>query len=118
MSSLNKELKKNLAVKEAQILDLGGQLADAKRSISAITLNNKTLKSQLDEVKKIEPMLDARKNYINVLEGKIRSLEDLCSNMNDENCKLKYGIDRLEDFRFHSFLTIMEKDTTLLQGRY
>lgn len=118
LGSVNKELKENLAVKEARISDLSGQIADVKRSLNATSTKNKILECQLEELKKIEPMLDVRKNYINVLEDKIRQLEELCSNMNEENCKLKCGISRLENFRFHSLLALMGKDTTLLQGQY
>lgn len=118
LARVNKELKENLAVKEAQILDLSGQIADVKQSLSAATTKNNVLESQLDELKKIEPMLDIRKNYIKVLEDKIRQMEELCINMNEENCKLKYGIGRLEKFRYHSFLAAMGKDETLLQGQY
>lgn len=114
----NDELKENLAVKDAQISDLSGQLSDLKRLLSSMTIKNKNLESHLEEAKKIEPMLDVRKNYINVLEDKLRHLEALYSNMSEENCKLKYGIDWLENFRFHSFLAVMGKDTNLLHGQY
>ncbi|XP_037046936.1 coiled-coil domain-containing protein 102B-like [Bradysia coprophila] len=114
LTRLNKELIESLAVKEAQILDLSGQIADVKQSFNAARIRNETLESQLEEVKKIEPMLDVRKNYINNLEEKVKHLENLCSDMNDENCKLKYGINRLESFRLHSFLAAMGRDTCLL----
>lgn len=115
---MNNELKENLAVKEAQIVDLSGQIADVKRSLSATSMKNKILESQLEEMKKIEPMLDVRKNYINVLEDKMRHLDELCSSVNEENCKLKCEISRLENFRFHSLLAAMGKDTTLLHSQY
>lgn len=118
LERLNGELKGNLVVKEAQILDLSGQIAEVKQSLSATSIKNKSLKSQLEEVKKIEPMLEVRKNYIRVLEEKLRHLDELCTNLNEENCKLKYGINRLENFRFHSFLASMGKTTNLLQSQY
>lgn len=118
MLNKNKELEAVISVKDAQILDLSGKIADINQSLSAASKKNEILETHLEETKKIEPMLDVRKNYINVLEDKVRNLERLCSNMNEENCKLKYGIDRLETFRFHSFLAAMEKGTTLLQSQY
>ncbi len=117
MTRLNQDLTANLVVKEAQIFDLSGQLADINQSFTATSTKNKVLESQLDEVKKIEPMLDVRKNYINMLEDKVKHLERLCSNMHEENCKLKYGIDRLECFRVHSFLAAIEKDSCLLHSQ-
>lgn len=98
-------------------MDLEGRISHIEQSFSALAMKNKLLESQLDEVKKIEPMLDVRKNYINNLEEKIKHLEEICSNLNEENCQLKHGIDRLENFRFHSLLAMMGKDTNLLQGQ-
>lgn len=117
LEHLNGELKGNLLVKEAQILDLSEQIAEVKQSLSATSIKNKILESQLEAVKKIVPMLDVRKNYIHVLEEKLRHLDEVCSNLNEENCKLKYGINRLEKFRFHSLLASMGKTTNLLQSQ-
>lgn len=91
-------------------MDLSGLIAEVKQSFGAASIRNKSLESQLDEVMKVEPMLDVRKNYISYLEEKVRHLEGLCSNLNEENCKLKYGVEQLERFRFHSFLAAMERD--------
>lgn len=118
LSRLNGELTESSAVKDAQILDLSGQIAEVKQSLNATLTRNKTLESQLEEIRKIEPMLEVRKNYINVLEDKVKHLEDLCANVNEENRKLKYGIDRLECFRFHSILAAVGRDTYLLQDQY
>lgn len=118
LTRLNEELKDNLTVKESQVLDLSAQIAEVKESLRATTMKNKILEGQLEEVKKIKPMLDIRKNYINLLENKVRNLEKFCSTLNEENCKLKFGINRLEKFRFHSFLASMGKATNLLQSQW
>lgn len=115
LKSITEELKGNLVVKEAHILNLSEQITEVKQSLNTTSVKNTFLESKFDEMKKVLPMLEIRKNYINILEEKVRHLENLYSSMNEENCKLKYGIDRLENFRFCSFLSSMENHTNLLQ---
>ncbi|KAJ6643124.1 hypothetical protein Bhyg_08080 [Pseudolycoriella hygida] len=111
----NKELKEHSELKDAQILDFSEQIADAHRSLTAALTKNKALESQLQELKKVEPMLDIRKSYINSLEERVSQLEILCSNLNEENRQLKCGIEQLEEYRLQYFLAMIEKDTNLFQ---
>lgn len=114
----NEELKASLLLKDAQILDLSGQIAVVRQTLSETTLKNTISQRQLSQVKRIQPMLDIRGNYINGLEEKIRDFEQLCSDITKENLKLKYEVHCLKTFRFHSLLASMDKTTNLLQTQY